>query len=249
MNRAVAPVEVEPVRWIDVPGGWFWMGGGPKSNENPRHRVWVSPFRLARTPVTRRSYQSFLDATGRTPPPFWDEPAFAHPRMPAVGPSWEDAAAYCSWLGGELGEEFRLPTEAEWERAAKADRDVLYPWGDGDPESLPDYPSRWLDGPEPVDAYPSLHPWGFLGLGENVHEWCADWYDADYYHRSPERDPRGPETGKRRASRGGAWRHAVKVSRCAARSSIPPHMRYSDYGFRLATSRGSPGDGGDSLGP
>ncbi len=225
--------------WIDVPAGSFWMGGGEKANENPRHRVSVSAFRLARTPVTRGEYRLFLDATGHAPPPFWDEPAFADPRMPAVGPSWDDAVGYCEWLGGRTGETIRLPTEAEWERAAKAGREVLYPWGDAPPESLPDYERRWRTGPEPVDAYPSLHPWGFLGLGENVHEWCVDWYDAGYYSVSPVDDPRGPHAGRRRASRGGAWRHAVKVSRCTARSSILPRMRYSDYGFRLAASPSS----------
>ena len=224
--------------WISLPGGSFWMGGGPKDNENPRHRVTVSAFRLARAPVTRGEYQLFLDATGHEAPDFWHEPAFAGARMPAAGPSRDDADRYCRWLGKALGEAVALPTEAQWEYAARAGRDVLYPWGDDPPESLPDYRRRWLEGPEPVDAYPSLHPLGFLGLGENVHEWCADWYDAGYYAVSPEVDPRGPPSGRRRASRGGAWRHAIKGSRCAARSSIPPGMRYRDYGFRLAAGPG-----------
>lgn len=227
-------VDPTPPDWIDVPAGTFWMGGGEKSNENPRHRVSISAFRLARTQVTRGEYQLFLDATFHPAPPFWDEACFHGATMPAAGPSWDDAVAYCAWLGEHLGEAVRLPTEAEWERAAKADREVLYPWGDDPPESLPDYERRWQTGPEPVDAYPSRHPWGFLGLGENVHEWCADWYDAGYYEASPPHDPQGPPSGRRRASRGGAWRHAIKVSRCAARSSIPPGMRYADYGFRLA---------------
>ena len=221
--------------WIEVPGGRFWMGGGPRDNENPRHEVLISPFRLARTQVTREAYQLFLDRTRRPAPPFWHDPAFCHPRMPAVGPSWEDAAAFCAWHGDQTGEAVRLPTEAEWEAAARAGRDVLYPWGDDPPEALPGYARRWLAGPEPVDAWPSLHPLGFLGLGENVHEWCADWYDARYYEVSPAEDPRGPESGNRRSSRGGSWRHQIKVSRCAARSAIPPHLRYSDYGFRLAS--------------
>jgi formylglycine-generating enzyme required for sulfatase activity len=230
--------------WIDLPGGRFWMGGGPRDpardNESPRHEVRVHPFRLARTPVTREEYQAFLGDTGRPAPDFWGEPAFSHPRLPAAGPSWEDAAAFCAWTGERLGLAVRLPTEAEWESAARAGRDVLYPWGDEPPESLPDYARRWRSGPEPVDAYPSLHPLGFLGLGENVHEWCADWYDPRYYEVSPVDDPRGPASGLRRASRGGAWRHEVKVSRCAARSAIPPGMRYSDYGFRLAADGGRP---------
>lgn len=214
------------------------MGGGPRDNENPRHRVWVDSFRLARTPVIRQEYQLFLDATGHPEPPFWNETAFSHPFMPAVGPSWNDAMAYCRWVGQQLDEEIRLPSEAEWEAAARAGRQVEYPWGNQPPEQLPDYSRRWLEGPEPVNAYPSLHPLGFLGLGENVHEWCGDWYQADYYAHSPERNPRGPAGGRRRSSRSGAWRHKIKGSRCSARSSIPPDSQYSDYGFRLA--RGGP---------
>ena len=227
--------------WIPLPGGRLWMGGGPRDNENPRHEVLLRPFRLARAQVTREEYQGFLTATNHPAPPFWHDPAFADPRMPAVGPSWEDAMAFCAWMSDRVGTHvsdirgIRLPTEAEWEAAARAGRDVLYPWGDEPPESLPDYDRRWRQAPEPVDAYPSLHPLGFLGLGENVHEWCADWYDAGFYAVSPLDDPRGPATGTRRASRGGSWRHQIKVSRCAARSAIPPHLRYADYGFRLAT--------------
>ncbi len=230
------PMGAPRQEWIEIAGGSGWMGGGPRREENPRHRVRVSPFLLARAPVTRAEYAVFLDRTGHDPPPFWDEPAFAHPRMPVVAPSWDDAMRYCDWISEVWGREVRLPTEAEWEWAARAERDVLHPWGDSPPETLPDYERRWLEGPEPVDAYRSLHPWGFLGLGENVHEWCSDWYDRDYYAVSPVDDPRGPEEGRRRSSRGGAWRHAIKVSRCAARSSIPPHMKYADYGFRLAAS-------------
>lgn len=217
------------------------MGGGrrdceSRDNEHPCHRVWVDAFRLARTQVTRGAYALFLDATGRAAPPFWNEAPFVGDSKPAVGPSWDDAVAYCRWAIERFGEPVRLPTEAEWECAARGGRgDVLYPWGNEPPESLPDYGSRWLEGPEPVDAYPSPHPWGFLGLGENVHEWCSDWYDASYYEISPERNPPGAESGRRRASRGGAWRHKVKVSRCAARSSIPPAMQYNDYGFRVAS--------------
>jgi sulfatase modifying factor 1 len=80
------------------------------------------------------------------------------------------------------------------------------------------------------------NPYGLYNLGDNVHEWCADWYDASYYGCSPNRNPRGPAGGSRRASRGGSWRHHVKVTRTAARSSIPPEFQYADYGFRVAQS-------------
>ncbi len=235
MGRGGVAGAVTP-DWIAIPGGTFVMGGGPRDEENPAHRVRLSPFRLARAPVLRCEYQAFLDETGHAAPSFWGEPAFGDPRMPAVGPSWDDAVAYCDWLGRRVGEVVRLPTEAEWEYAARAGRDVLYPWGDDPPESLADYSARWRNGPEVVDAYPSRHPLGFFGLGENVHEWCGDRYDAGYYSVSAETDPQGPATGVRRSSRGGSWRHQIKGSRCAARSSIRPHLRYADYGFRLASS-------------
>ena len=109
----------------------------------------------------------------------------------------------------------------------------LFPWGDAPPQSLPDYEKRWKNGPEPVARY-LPNGFGLYDICENVHEWCSDWYQADYYAISPQRNPAGPESGSRRASRGGSWRHHIKVSRCAARSSIPPEFRYADYGFRVA---------------
>ena len=222
--------------WVSVPAYEFAMGGGERAEENPRHRVCVGAFRLARFQVTRRLYRQFLLQTGRAAPPFWGEPAFVGERLPAVGPSWNDAVAFCAWASEITSLAVRLPTEAEWEAAARAGRDVLFPFGDGPPEALPDYARRWQAGPEPVDAYPTLHPLGLYGMGENVHEWCSDWFDARYYEVSPAHDPQGPPSGRRRSSRGGSWRHAIKVSRCVARSSIPPDFQYSDYGFRIATS-------------
>ena len=225
--------------WIDLPGGRFWMGGGPRDNENPRHEVRVSAVPAgpdagdARgVPGLPRRHRpagaAVLGGAGLLPP--------AHA---GGGPSWEDAAAFCAWRRA-AGTGVRLPTEAEWEHAARAGRDVLYPYGDDPPESLPDYGRRWLGGPEPVDAYPSLHPLGFLGLGENVHEWCADWYDPRYYEASPVDDPRGPASGVRRASRGGSWRHQIKVSRCAARSAIPPGDALQRLRLPPRRGRGTP---------
>ena len=106
----------------------------------------------------------------------------------------------------------------------------LYPWGD-QPRAYA--PGRWRVGPEPV-ATSEPNGYGLFDMCENVHEWCSDWYHPLYYAVSPAENPRGPEHGERRASRGGAWRHHIKFSRCAARSSIPPEFRYADYGFRVA---------------
>jgi formylglycine-generating enzyme required for sulfatase activity len=206
-----------------------------QDNERPLHRVWVDAFHLAACQVTNREYEYFLRATGIPSPPLWDDPNFNRPEQPVVAVSWFDAMKYCEWLSATTSRHYRLPTEAEWERAARGNMEgKLFPWGDAPPESLPDHETRWISGPEPVGRY-TPNAFGLYDISENVHEWCSDWYQADYYAVSPEQNPRGPETGERRSSRGGSWRHHIKVTRCAARSSIPPEFHYADYGFRVGS--------------
>ena len=112
-----------------------------------------------------------------------------------------------------------------------------FPWGDEPPQSLPNYSTRWQTGPERVAQY-APNAFGLYDIGDNVHEWCSDWYDPNYYATSPDRNPQGPEQSPmkpaRKSSRGGSWRHHIKVARCSARSSIPAEFHYADYGFRVA---------------
>ncbi|MFZ1132184.1 MAG: SUMF1/EgtB/PvdO family nonheme iron enzyme [Terriglobales bacterium] len=231
---------------VRIPAGWFLMGSDAgQDNEKPVHRVWVDEFLLAARQVTNGDYERFLRegssfSSDLAPPPFCADPAFCHPEQAVVAVSWFEAVRYCEWLSASSGLKFRLPTEAEWERAARGgnrDGEALYPWGNRAPTGLPDYADRcggyWRSGPEPV-ARAAANAYGLYNMCDNVHEWCSDWYAPDYYAVSPERNPRGPETGVRRASRGGSWRHHIKMSRCAARSSIPPEFKYADYGFRVA---------------
>jgi formylglycine-generating enzyme len=222
-----------PLR-VPIAAGWFSMGSDAgQSVEGPVHRVWVDSFEMAPTQVTVREYARFLEATKRMPPPFWDDPNFSHPEQPAVAVSWFDATAYCAWLSEMTGSQYRLPTEAEWERAARGGAEgMLFPWGNDPPESRPDYDNRWKTGPERVGQSPP-NAYGLFEMCENVHEWCSDWFAAEYYAVSPDRNPQGPEEGARKASRGGSWRHQIKISRCSARSSIPPEFKYADYGFRV----------------
>ena len=190
-----------------------------RDDERPAHRVTVAPFRLGRTQVTNAEYDRFCKATSRE-----RHAVYGGPTHPVTSVNWFDAVAYCHWAA------VRLPTEAEWEFAARGGVEgMLYPWGNELPKLAPD---RWQHGPEPV-GQGAPNGYGLFDVCSNVHEWCHDWYDPGYYAVSPVVNPRGPEHGKRRASRGGAWRHHIKVSRCAARSSIPPEFRYADYGFRV----------------
>jgi sulfatase modifying factor 1 len=232
LSASRVPV-IEP-RHIEIDAGWFLMGSNAGQDvEAPVHRVWVDRFAMAATQVTVAEYARFLEATGSVPPPSWEDANFSHPQQPVVAVSWFDAAAYCAWMSAATGSRYGLPTEAEWERAARGGADgKIFPWGDDPPTSRPDYHARWKSGPEPV-GQSEPNAYGLFEMCENVHEWCSDWFAADYYRSSSDRNPLGPETGPRKASRGGSWRHQIKISRCSARSSIPPEFKYADYGFRV----------------
>ncbi len=208
-----------------------------RDEERPVHEVTVDPFGLAECQTTNEQYAVFCRETGRRPTKFHNDPNFHHPQQPAAGVSWFDSIAYCDWLSAKTGRRFRLPTEAEWEWAARGGlKGTLYPWGDAPFSERDNYGLRWRNGPEVVGT--SLpNGFGLYDMCENVHEWCSDWYGPEYYAVSPARNPQGPPSGSRRSSRGGAWRHHIKIARCAARSSIPPHLEYADYGFRVACDK------------
>ena len=218
-----------------IPGGWFDMGStAGQADEQPVHRVLVKPFEMAVYPVTRGQYEEFLQATGREPPREWRKPAFGASDQPVVGVSWNDAVVYCLWRSSLPGAaSVRLPSEAEWERAARGRQvDSTYPWGNELPRWIPNGGRGPLAGPWVVTlGDPS--DFGLYGIAANIHEWCADWHSKTYYGESPPRAPGGPPSGIRRASRGGSWRHAVTISRISARSKLDPSFRYTDYGFRL----------------
>ena len=230
--------SIEP-KLIAIPAGCFLMGSDRGQDcERPIHRVWIDSFFLASMQVTNQEYERFLLASTIQPPPFWSKANFNHPQQPVAGVSWHEASRYCEWLTEQTGRNFRLPTEAEWEFAARGGLEQKqFPWGNEPPQSLPNYAQRWQNGPEPVARY-AANAFGLYDIGDNVHEWCTDWYDPGFYSVSPERNPRGPEQSPmkpaRKSSRGGSWRHHIKVARCSARSSIPPEFQYADYGFRVA---------------
>lgn len=227
---------------VEIPAGYFPMGCAVgRDDEQPVHRVWTGAFEMAVFQVRNRDWADFMEATDHPAPPEWSNPDLNGPDQPVVAVTWDEADQYCRWLSQATGRAYRLPTEAEWEKAALGGREgALYPWGDELPEAHEEYVRRWsgkISGPLPV-GQSQPNPFGLYDIGENVHEWCSDWYSRDFYASSPERNPAGPPSGQRRASRGGAWRHHIKASRCAARSSIPPDFQYADYGFRVV--RGIP---------
>jgi formylglycine-generating enzyme required for sulfatase activity len=221
-------MTIEP-ELISIEGGVFLMGSEiGADDEKPLHEVYVSPFQIARYPITNREFAQFAaDQISH-------DSNFNHPDQPVTSVSWFDAVAYCDWLSNQTGKSYRLPTEAEWEFAATAgDPKNIYPWGTRDWQQRSELHSRFQNGPETVGLF-EPNGLGIHDMGMNVHEWCSDWYANNYYAQSPRENPKGPSNGDRRSSRGGSWRHQIKITRCAARSSIPPMMRYADYGFRVA---------------
>ena len=152
--------------------------------------------------------------------------------------------SFCEWLSRLSGYRYRLPTEAEWERAARGGVEgALYAWGDAAPETLPNYATRWREGPEPAGLY-APNAYGLFNMGDNVHEWCADWYDPRYYEHSPARNPSGPprEAGKLRGVVPGGTTSKSRVAqpaRAFPRSSSTPTTDFASPAkrFRLPTTR------------
>lgn len=223
---------------IRIPEGWCWIGSeGRYEWESPRHRVFLEAYEIAPAAVRRKEYAQFLQETARAEPRDWNLPVFDDPDQPVVGVSWFDAIDYCRWLSETSCVLHRLPTEAEWEKACRGGNDEIeYAWGNDPPETLARYQRAWTSPQPATEGIPNGY--GLLHMGDNVHEWCLDWYSPNYYAISPERNPTGPESGTRRVSRGGSWRHLVKASRAAHRSSLPPSFRYTDYGFRIVREIG-----------
>jgi formylglycine-generating enzyme required for sulfatase activity len=215
---------------VRIPGGEFQMGsleGEGDASERPRHVVRVNGFLMDKTEVTWGQYERFLAASNRRSPksPVWGIPE----AFPVSSTTWDDARAFCDWAGG------RLPTEAEWERAARGSDARQYPWGD----KWGPWRCNTRDGgphaPTPAAAYPEcVGPYGVLDLAGSVSEWCSDWYEEAYDAKSPVDNPTGPEAGKRHVLRGGAWMSPSSSVRVASRLGIDPTWPGPFQGFRCA---------------
>ena len=185
--------------------------------------------------MTNAQYGQCTAAGACARPEYADDGAYNAAIQPVVGVAWNDATAYCAWAGG------RLPTEAEWEKAARGTDGRRYPWGNQD--ATCEY-TVMNDGsgdgcgqgkPWPVGSKAAgASPYGALDMAGNVWEWVADWYAPDYYDRSPQPNPTGPDTGEFRAQRGGSWTDVQALTRCAYRGAFDPGYRLKNTGFRCA---------------
>ena len=246
-RHSVSAAFQEP-EMVLIPAGDFLMGQEKgQGSERPIHRVHVSEFYIGKFVVTNAEYKQFIDASGYRPPAHWQgvksdytlwagasyPPEIA--RQPVINVSWDDAAAYCKWLRQVTAKPSRLPTEAEWEKAARGGLEQMtYPWGNEEPDITKVWFARQWIGTQTLRDVDFGIPngYGVFGMAGNVMQWVADWYDERYYKKSSPRDPDGPGQGIERVVRGGAWQ--VTAGRCAERHHNDPHMRSATIGFRVA---------------
>ncbi len=247
---------VDGAELITIPAGEFIMGSNPTAlhwagaalaasvtvlplalysaqkalkygTEQPKHSIVLDAFRIYKFPVTVEQYRLFCNATGHVMPdiPYWgwvDD-------CPIVGVTWDDAVAYANWAEG------LLPTEAQWEKAARGSMGKIYPWGDTLQFGM------CCIGQQRVSSVGQFSgdrsPYGCMDMAGNVLEWCADWFDANYYEKSPKYNPAGPDKGTERVLRGGSWADDVNnsknTSRCAFRRAESPGLAYNNVGFRV----------------
>ena len=262
-ERVKLPAYDEMVR---IPAGPFMMGSDKKVDRNaylvefPQHKVYLDAYEIDKYEVTTVQYLKFVLATNRSPQVDWkfdggnfQETMAAHPIMHVT---WYDADEYCRWAGK------RLPTEAEWEKAARGDQDArIYPWGNemagltranygrsGLSGPVRDRPERLLLYPPIISVFKydnSVSPYGIFQMVGNVAEWVADWYEKDYYKTAPDKNPKGPDKGTQKAFRGGGWIDSTPSVRVSQRNGTDPKTSMNWLGFRCARDVKESGEGAE----
>lgn len=238
IGRAVPPIPADAIvssldgmTQVFIPEGEFMMGNGV-GGDSPKHLVYLDSFWMDRTEVTNAMYQKCMSDGVCTAPAsvniYYDK--WVYRNHPIVYVTWYQAQDYCEWAGR------RLPTEAEWEKAARGTDERPYPWGDDKPNPrLANFDRAMIDEAIPVFRYPlGASPYGVLNMSGNVREWVADWFDKKYYYVSPYANPQGPETGEARSLRSGAYSEDSAEIAVYRRYRHAPDSPGLNRGFRCA---------------
>jgi formylglycine-generating enzyme required for sulfatase activity len=235
--------------FVLVPAGAFQMGdaaGVGEERERPVHTVELDAYYISKYEVTNGQWKAFRDDPGYNNPAFWPDGRVmpkdqipywtqennhggaiaGNENYPVLGVNWDAAVAYCNWLSAKTGKKYRLPTEAEWEKAARGTDLRIYPWGnDIDPSKTNYVQDAGFVTAKPVGSYPFPSPYGAYDMAGNVMEWCSDWYDKDYYKVSPKKNPKGPATGAYRVVRGGTFFMEAQDQRVTLRGAGWPSLQ------------------------
>jgi formylglycine-generating enzyme required for sulfatase activity len=241
LSASRAALELDPVPMVTIPAGEFLMGspeGTGRADERPQHSVYLDAFAIDQVEVTNERYMAFVTATGhRNPPNPYGSGALLSvngvEQLPVVQTTWYDAKAYCSWA------KKRLPTEAEWEKAARGTDGRLFPWGNEPATSRrANFDREWQDEHtlHPAGSLPDGDsPYGVRDMAGNAREWVQDWYDPEYYGHAQERNPQGPDKkGVVRSIRGGSWHSPVSDITTTARGRGGFALQTHGTGFRCA---------------
>ncbi len=233
--------------WVDFDSAVFMMGSDTgRSDAQPVHEVRLSGFRFSRYPVTNAQFAAFVADTGRAAPEHWagGAPAEGQSDHPVTYVSWDDAQAFCRWLTGRVAEASggateggaHLPTEAQWEFAARGVDGREYPWGDNPPTPKhANYQESAIEDTTPVGMHAhGASPDGIHDLAGNVRQWCLDWFGR--YEDGSQADPAGPEEGRERVVRGGSYLDRPSTLRGAYRFNVAPDGRFGFVGFHVAWS-------------
>ncbi len=256
-----AITRTDEIEWMTIPAGEFIMGSSTEQictvkgidpeysdewleREQPQRKVYLSEYRMGKYPVTNRQFKAFVDDTGYQTVRELDglgksiwcklregtlDEKLDHP---VVCMTCKDALAYCKWFSEKTGVEIGLPTEAQWEKAARGCDGRLWPWGDEFDESKCNIMGM---GTTPVGSYPrGASPYGVMDCAGNVWEWCHDWFAKDYYHYAPAQNPQGPDCGQYYVVRGGSW-YRGRRSACSVRTNARfcHYIACYTFGFRV----------------
>jgi formylglycine-generating enzyme required for sulfatase activity len=215
---------------VTVPAGWFVMGQdeGPRSNR-PQHSVYLDTFAIDRTEVTNTAFAKFITGTSYQAAGWNEKLLEAHTNEPVVGVLWHEADAYCRWAGK------RLPTEAEWEKAARGADGRRYPWGDAWDSTCANTAENNHAGVLPVGSFPAgASPYGALDMAGNAAEWVNDYFDFNYYTYAPNHNPLGPSAVMDHGLRGGSWASPYQQVQTFFRDSSHSVRPNPPVGFRCA---------------
>jgi formylglycine-generating enzyme required for sulfatase activity len=243
-GKFVMGTSEEEIHWLAENTDW---GCSVKrdyfKDEQPQHEVMLGEYQIGRYPVTNLEYQAFVQSTGHRPPMHWkgnDAPEEISDH-PVTFICYDDAIAFCEWLSKLTEKPYRLPTEAEWEKAARGTDGRIYPWGAEFEVKFCNTEESGIQSTTPVGQYSpdGDGPYGCADMSGNVWEWCSDWYVEKYYQNSPVEDPMGLTESAWRVVRGASWFSNQRRARCAARNRFEPDNCHNHIGFRVALTPSS----------
>ena len=233
-NISAAMQVYNSIKWVQVSAGEFNMGspeGEGDSDEHPQHKVYLDAYYISKYEITFDQYDKFCEDTGRSKP---SDNGWGRGNRPVINVSWDEAKAFCDWLSKGTGKKIALPTEAQWEKAARGgNKSKGYEYsGSNNVDEVGWYGDNSGHETHPV-GQKKPNELGIYDMSGNVYEWCSDWYSSSYYSSSPRNNPEGPSSGSCRVRRGGGWSSSAWTLRCANRHDRDPSFRSDLLGFRI----------------